>query len=86
MSTAPDPSAPNCACCKTNRKAIRETMRRVNAVQIGQGIFWDDQGRKHQHFGAPGGTADYACECGHSWSGAFPATFYPCWCGWPQTS
>lgn len=84
--TDPDPCAPQCACCQNNRRPIRELGRRLNAVSVGQGVLWDAQGRKHQHFGVAGGFASYECECGHRWEAAFPNTLYPCWCNWPQST
>jgi hypothetical protein len=86
MSSAPDPAAPHCHCCKDgSRKNIRELSRTAHAVMVGQGTFWDTDGRKHNHFGTPGGTADYQCECGHRWTAAYKATYFPCWCSWGTT-
>lgn len=83
-SPAPDPSAPVCAMCQTKntRKTIREAQRRVTGTEVGPGILWDADGRKHQHFSSPGGFASYVCECGYRWDAAFKATYYPCWCSW----
>ena len=54
----------------------------VHGVKVGDGVIFDAAGRKHEHYGTPGGKKSYRCDCGNRWSQSVPVTLYPCWCGW----
>lgn len=84
----PDPNAPSCAVCEANgrRQAIFLVRKQMNAVLVSEGIFYDSDGRKHEHYGTAGGQDVYKCECGHVWKAAFSKTLFPCWCGWGATT
>lgn len=81
---APDPNAPVCVVCRAGgaRLIVREVLTTPNSDTVGEGVFFDAGGRKHAHYGTPGGLKYYRCDCGHKWSQEFDATLFSCWCGW----
>lgn len=83
----PDPDAPKCPkCAETGeRKRISIGPRFVNAVVVGRGSFYDEEGTRHSHSGSAGGKQSYSCACGHRWSEQLSKTYHPCWCGWPKS-
>ena len=79
----PDPDAPVCAKCAANGRieTVRETGKAVKAVNV-SAVYWDQNQRKHEHYGTPPGSTNYACECGNAWTVNTNSTLFPCWCGW----
>ncbi len=79
-----DHKAPTCPkCAETGeRKQISVGARFINAVMVGRGSFYDEDGKHHSHTGSAGGKQRYSCACGHSWTELFGSKFHTCWCGW----